>query len=104
MGAFSVTLGDGGAPEGAGAGTQPAYVEDFVARDAVYTVRSVDFVPPNKPELNSLFDDSPIEIDETWKRTVNAGIKISSASEEAMDERVRKASAIVHEMAEPKAS
>jgi|ERR1022692_1270058 hypothetical protein len=77
----------------------PEYPEKFVTSDAVYTVRSVDYVPSSTQETRSLFEDTQADIDRTWERVNEVSISISSASQEQVAERADKAKELVDRLA-----
>lgn len=79
---------------------RPEYAEDSITRDAVYTVRSVDFVPGPIVIAKSLFDDSADTIKQTWERTMNVSLGIASAGDEVVSERAEKAKEVVRNLGE----
>jgi hypothetical protein len=64
------------------------YPEKFVTHDAVYTLHSLAFVPSSTPDVGSLFDDSPDDIQRTWNRAQQVGVEISSADEDEVERRL----------------
>jgi hypothetical protein len=72
------------------------YPERFITADAVYTVRSVDFVPARASQTVSLFDDSEESIDQTWKRASAVSVSLSSATDDDLLKRADRAKGARH--------
>jgi hypothetical protein len=69
----------------------PEYPEKFVTKDAVYTINSLSFVPSSTPDVGSLFDDPPENIERTWERAQQVGGEISSADVAEVERRLQEA-------------
>jgi hypothetical protein len=78
--------------------TAPEYPERFVTKDAVYTIHSLSFVPSSTPDVGSLFDDPPENIERTWERAQQVGGEISSADVAEVERRLQEARKTVSEV------